>query len=36
MIFELVNLEDMRKSNYKVYLEDEEIIEFVNLSRNIS
>lgn len=36
MIFELVNLEDMRKSNYKVYLEDEEIIEFVNLSHNIS
>ena len=36
LIFELINLEDTKKKSYKVHMEDEEILDFVNLSRNIS
>lgn len=36
MILELVNLDDSKRNSYKVYFEQEEILEFVNLSRNIA
>lgn len=36
MVLELVNLDDSKHNSYKVYFEQEEILEFVNLSRNIA
>lgn len=36
MVLELVNLDDNKHNNYKVYFEQEEILEFVNLSHNIA
>lgn len=36
MILELVNLEDLKRPSYKVYFENEEVLDFVSLSRNIS
>ncbi len=36
MTFELINLEDTKRASYKVYFYDKEILEFVNLSNNIS
>ena len=36
MTFELINLEDTKRASYKVYFYDKEILDFVNLSNNIS
>lgn len=36
MVLELVNLDDSKHNSYKGYFEQEEILEFVNLSRNIA
>lgn len=36
MVLELVNLDDSKHNSYKVYFEQEDILEFVNLSRNIA
>ena len=36
MVLELVDLNDSKRDSYKVYFEQEEVLEFVNLSRNIA
>ena len=36
MTFELINLEAPKRASYKVYFYDKEILEFANLSNNIS
>ena len=36
MVLNLIDLNDSKRTSYKLYFEQEEILEFVALSRNIA